>query len=181
MYNKEEEAIRLVVKAFEGMKRHKEDINLAVHSITVGYMLKEIGCSEDIVLSGFLHDIIEDTKFDYDYLVENFGEKVAKNVLAVSEDTSISNWKERKVNFLERIKNENSDVVLVEMADKLHNLLSDYNVWLKEGNLGLATKGASYEENKWYYLEMKKIFNNKLSDNDLLRRYNEICKIYFEA
>lgn len=61
MYTNEERAIKLVVRAFEGQKRIKEDINLSVHSITVGYMLKDIGCSEEVVLSGFLHDIIEDT------------------------------------------------------------------------------------------------------------------------
>ena len=70
MYTKEEEAIRLVVKAFEGMKRQKEDINLSIHSILVGNLLKNNGCSSDIVISGYLHDIIEDTNYDYDYLVE---------------------------------------------------------------------------------------------------------------
>ena len=53
MYTNEERAIKLVIKAFEDKKRIKEDINLAVHSITVGYMLKDIGCSEEVIISGF--------------------------------------------------------------------------------------------------------------------------------
>ena len=66
------------------------------------------------------------------------------------------------------------------MADKLHNLLSDYHVWLEKGKEGLATSRASYEDNKWFYLEMKNLFNKRLSDDKLLDRYNEICDIYFK-
>lgn len=180
MYTKEEEAIRLVVKAFEGMKRQKEDINLSIHSILVGNLLKNNGCSSDVVISGYLHDIIEDTEYDYDFLVNNFGKEIADNVAAVSEDTSITNWRDRKEAFIKSFDNKSNDVIYVEMADKLHNLLSDYHVWLEKGKDGLATKGADYEGHKWFYLEMKKLFNSRLSNDKLLDRYNEICDIYFK-
>ncbi len=180
MYTKEEEAIRLVVKAFEGMKRQKEDINLSIHSILVGNLLKNNGCSSDVVISGYLHDIIEDTKYDYNYLVENFGKVIADNVEAVSEDMSIPNWRDRKEVFIKSFDNKSDDVIYVEMADKLHNLLSDYHVWLEKGKDGLATSRASYEDNKWFYLEMKNLFNKRLSNDKLLDRYNEICDIYFK-
>lgn len=180
MYTKEEEAIRLVVKAFEGMKRQKEDINLSIHSILVGNLLKNNGCSSDVVISGYLHDIIEDTKYDYNYLVENFGKVIADNVEAVSEDMSIPNWRDRKEVFIKSFDNKSDDVIYVEMADKLHNLLSDYHVWLEKGKDGLATSRATYEDNKWFYLEMKNLFNKRLSNDKLLDRYNEICDIYFK-
>lgn len=180
MYTKEEQAIKLVVKAFENKKRIKEDINLAFHSISVGFMLKNIGCDEDVVLGGLLHDIIEDSDYDYEYLVNNFGKKVADYVLNVSEDMSIKDWKERKIAFMENLEKQDNNIVLIEVADKLHNLLSDYHLWEKEGNNALATLKTTYEMNKWYYLEMKKIFNKKLDNNDLLYRYNNICKVYFE-
>jgi len=48
------------------------------------------------------------------------------------------------------------------------------------GNSALATLNISYESNKWYYLEMKKLFNNRLKRNKLLDRYNKITNIYFE-
>ena len=180
MYTKEEQAIKLVVKAFENKKRIKEDINLAFHSISVGFMLKNIGCDEDVVLGGLLHDIIEDSDYDYEYLVNNFGKKIADYVLNVSEDMSIKDWKERKIAFLENLEKHDNNIVLIEVADKLHNLLSDYHLWEKEGSSALVTLKTTYEMNKWYYLEMKKIFNKKLDNNDLLYRYNNICKVYFE-
>lgn len=180
MYTKEEQAIKLVVKAFENKKRIKEDINLSFHSISVGFMLKNIGCDEETILGGLLHDIIEDSDYDYEYLADNFGKKVADYVLNVSEDMSIKDWKERKIAFMENLENQDNNNILIEVADKLHNLLSDYHLWKKEGKSALATLRTTYEMNKWYYLEMKKIFNKKLESNSLLDRYNNICKIYFE-
>lgn len=180
MYSNTERAIKLVIKAFENQKRIKEDINLSVHSITVGFMLKEIECDETTVISGLLHDIIEDTEFDYNYIKDNFGQEVADNVLIVSEDMNIKEWKQRKIVFLEKMYEQSENIILIELADKLHNLISDYDLWTKNGKQALATLNISYEDNKWYYLEMQKLFNEKLKENKLLFRYNEIVNIYFK-
>jgi len=180
MYTNEERAIKLVVKAFENKKRIKEDINLSVHSINVGYMLKDIGCNENIIISGFLHDIIEDTNYDYNYLKENFNKEIADNVLIVSEDMSITDWHKRKEVFINNLYNQNENIILIELADKLHNLIFDYDLWLVDGKDALATLNTSYEDNKWYYLEMRKLFNSKLDSNKLLDRYNEMCDLYFK-
>lgn len=180
MYTNEEKAIRFVVKAFENQKRIKENINLSVHSISVGFMLKDIGCSEEVVISGLLHDIIEDTDYNYDYILDNYGKKIADNVLSVSENIEIKDWRERKIEFINRLYNESEDVVLVELADKLHNLLSDYPLWEEKGNDALATLKTTYEMNKWFYSEIGKIFNVRINkDNKLLKRYNNIYNIYF--
>lgn len=179
MYLKEEEAIRFVFNAFKGKKRSKEDIELAFHSITVGYMLKDLGCSEEVVLTGFLHDIIEDTDYDYDYIVSNFSKNIADNVLSISEDLSIINWKDRKEIFIRNLYDKQTDIILVELADKLHNLVSDYDLFKKYGKDALSSSNATYEDNKWYYLEMQKLFNERLEDNKLLKRYNELVNMYF--
>lgn len=180
MYTLEEKAINFVFKAFENKKRIKEDINLAFHSISVGFMLKDIKCDEKTIISGLLHDIIEDTDYDYEYLEKNYGYEIAQNVLKVSENISITNWKERKVEFINKLYNENKNIILIELADKLHNLLSDYKLFIEYGNKGLETLNTSYNDNKWYYLEMKKLFNTKISNNKLLDRYNQICDLYFK-
>jgi len=180
MYSNEEKAIKFVIKAFEGQKRIKEDIDMSFHSISVGFMLKSIGCSEEIVVSGFLHDIIEDTSYDYEYIKDNFGKKIADNVLILSEDITIKDFYKRKEVFIEKILQSNEDILLIELADKLHNLLSDYDLWKKKGNSALKTLDTTYEMNKWFYLKFKEIFNNRLKENELLSRYNNITRLYFE-
>jgi len=180
MYTLEEEAIRLVIKAFEGQKRIKEDINLSVHSITVGYMLKDLGCKEEVVISALLHDIIEDTEYTYDYIKNHFGQYIADNVKLVSEDTSIKDFYERKKEFISRFEKASDDIILIELADKLHNLVFDYPLWLEKGKEALSTLNITYEMNKWHYTEMAKLFNRRINKNNkLLIRYNDIYKLYF--
>ena len=181
MYSKLEQAIKLVIKAFDGQKRIKEDINLAFHSISVGFMLKNIGCNDDVVISGLLHDIIEDTDYDYNYILNNFGKGIADTILLLTENQKIEDFKVRKNEFINRLSDKNENILIIELADKLHNLLSDYELWEKDGNNALATLNTTYSMNKWYYLEFKKLFNKKINkDNELLIRYNKICELYFK-
>lgn len=69
---------------------------------------------------------------------------------------------------------------MIELADKLDNLLSNYNMWKINGCDAIATDDVTYEMNKWYYSEFKKLFNNRLNaNNKLLVRYNKLIEIYF--
>lgn len=180
MYTRLEEVIHFVFKAFKGKKRIKEDIDLSFHSICVGTMLKEIGMNEDIVITGYLHDIIEDTNYDYEYLKNKYGEVIASNVMYLSENRSIKDFKERKLEFINRLDSQDNDeLIVVEIADKLHNLLSDYELYKRDGRDALATLSTTYEMNKWYYFEMLNLFEKRFSNNKLLDRYKEIISIYF--
>lgn len=180
MYTKEESAIRFVIIAFNNQKRLKEHINASFHSISVGFMLKNIGCDEDTIITGLLHDIIEDTNYDYNYLKANYGQKIANNVLQLSEDKSIKKMIDRKTKFINNLDNVDDNLIIIEIADKLHNLISDYDLWKIKGNKALQTKKTTYEENKWYYLKLKALFNKRINNNKLLDRYNQITKLYFE-
>ena len=179
-YLLEEEIIHFVFKAFYGMKRKKEDIELSFHSIMVGNMLKNCGCDETTVYIGYLHDIIEDTNYNYEYLYEKYGEKIANGVLYLSENKDIENYIDRKKDFINKIKDADSNIILVELADKLQNLISDYDMYLEKGKDYLVTEANNFEELKWFYLELKKLFNDKIPSNELLVRYNEIVKEYFD-
>lgn len=180
MYTFEEDILHFIFIAFKGLKRKKEDIDLVFHSVMVGNMLKNIGCSENIVYTGYLHDIIEDTKYSYEDLKERYGKELADNVQKLSENTKILNYKERKEEFINRLKTYNNNLILVELADKLQNLVSDYSLFLSLGKDALPTEAKTYEEIKWFYTELKKIFNEKLEENSLLERYNDIYEKYFK-
>ena len=180
MYTELEEAIHFVFKAFNNKKRIKEDISLAFHSISVATMLIEEGCSYETVLIGLLHDIIEDTDYTYDDLKIKYGEHVADSVLLLSEKQDILDFKERKMEFISRIRKADDNIMLVEVADKLHNLLSDYDKFQKHGKEALATLNTTYEMNRWYYLEMLKLFDNRITNSNLLDRYRNIVDIYFK-
>lgn len=179
MYTKEEDIIHFVFLAFKGMKRKKEDIDLSFHSIMVGNMLKNIGCDEDTVYIGYLHDVIEDTIYTYDDIVTRYGQKIADGIMSLSDDKSINNYVERKAAFIQSLKNVDDNILTIELADKLQNLISDYNIYLKSGKESLATEFDNYEQLKWYHTELKKLFNSRKLNKELLDRYNQIYEEYF--
>ena len=179
MYTREEEAIHYMFKALNNQKRKKEDIALAFHSVSVAAMLLEEGCSKEIVLSGLLHDVIEDGNCTYEEVSIKFGKDIADNVMMLSEDVSIKDFKMRKIEFMNRLKDVPRDIVIAEIADKLQNLLSDYELYKRDGKSALATLSTTYEMNKWYYLEMLKIFEKRIDNSKLLDRYRKIVNIYF--
>ena len=143
-------------------------------------MLKNIECDENTVYIGYLHDILEDTKYDYYYLVKKYGKTIANGVLLLSENKRITNYIERKKAFINQLKKADNNLILVEIADKLQNLISDYEGYKKNGKNFLITEANNFEEQKWYYLELKKVFNKKIQKNELLDRFNKITHEYFE-
>lgn len=179
MYSREEEIIHFVYKAFNGLKRRRENIDLSFHSIMVGNMLKNIGCDEKTIFIGYLHDIIEDSKYTYNDLLEKYGKEIADGVLAVSEDQSIEDYIERKTKFIENLRNVDYNILLVEIADKLQNLISDYDLYLEKGKDLFCEIYGDFNKLKWYYLELQKLFNERIKNNQLLDRYNEIVNLYF--
>lgn len=113
-------------------------------------------------------------------MLENFGKYIADGVLKLSEDKSIADYVERKKAFLSQLEKADDNLIIVEIADKLQNLISDYEEYKKNGKKALITEANNLEELKWYYLELKKLFNNKVPKNELLNRYNQIIYEYFE-
>ena len=181
MYDLEEDIIHFIFKAFNGLKRKKEDIDLVFHSVMVGVMLKNIGCDEETVFVGYLHDIIEDTECTYDDILKRYGRNIADGVLQLTKDQSIVDYVERKKDFIKKLNGVDNNIIIVEIADKLQNLISDYEQYRDKGKDFLVTEANNYEELKWYYLELKKLFNERIGNNQLLDRFNKIVYEYFET
>ena len=97
----------------------------------------------------------------------------------LSEDQNITDYIERKENFINKIKNASENILLVELADKLQNLISDYDLYLKFGKDSLNTEANNYDELKWFYKTLQKLFNERINKNILLDRYNDIVEEYF--
>ena len=180
MYNSVEKAIHFMVKANKGQRRKNENIDKSFHSMSVGMMIREITKSEEVVVAALLHDIIKDTEYGYEEIEEKFGTLVADIVSDLSEDYSIAKWLDRKKDFIKRMKkNEDVNVINIMIADKLHNLLSDYDLFLKlEDKIWKYSKGSK-EENCWLYKECYYIGKNKGANSALLNRYRNILIKYF--
>ena len=115
--------------ALEAHKNQKRVSGLPyiVHPIAVADILAELKLDSATIITGLLHDTIEDTKATYDLVLKEFGKEVADLVDGV---TKISALEEKAAensqaeNFRKLILATSKDirVLLVKLADRLHNM-----------------------------------------------------------
>lgn len=92
-----------------------------LHSIRVGVYLLNHSYSLEIIVAGFLHDLVEDTSVTIDQIREEFGEKVAKLVEANSFDPTIMERISQHKETFTRCVKEGQYALLVKAADILDN------------------------------------------------------------
>lgn len=85
----------------------------------------EDGGDEDQAIAALLHDAVEDQGGVYTLkrIRSEFGDRVARIVEACSDSTALFKppWKERKEEYLRKLPSQPPEVLLVSLADKVHN------------------------------------------------------------
>mgnify|MGYP001474427915 CR=1 FL=1 len=119
-------AYDFAVKAHSNQKRASGD-PYSVHPIEVANILTELKLDSATITTGLLHDTIEDTNVTFDTVKKEFGEEVANLVEGVtkisaledkaSEDSKAENFRKLIIATSKDIR-----VLLVKLADRLHNM-----------------------------------------------------------
>lgn len=92
------------------------------HSILVGTHLFEQGYERDIVIAGFLHDVLEDgTDISEELLQVEFGKEVLRIVKANSKDETIEDKQAKKEDLIKRCIGTGEDASIVKASDILDN------------------------------------------------------------
>jgi (p)ppGpp synthase/HD superfamily hydrolase len=117
-----ERAIRYLVHSFESSGDNPKPVIL--HSTRVGMDLYNRDYEKGIVISGFLHDLLEDTDVTSDEIRSRFGIDVADIVKATSFNENIDDYLDRHYDIYERCFELGRAPVVVKAADILDN--SDY-------------------------------------------------------
>jgi (p)ppGpp synthase/HD superfamily hydrolase len=112
-----EEAIRVLVDHMPTAETLIKPTLL--HSIRVGTYLYNNGYSQNIVLGGYLHDVIEDTEIENDLIEDKFGKEVLDVILANSKDDSVAGNINQEL--LQRCLAHGEDALIVKTADILDN------------------------------------------------------------
>jgi len=125
-----EKAVSLLVEYMPVGKERKKPI--LMHALRVGMYLYDNDYSEDVVLAGFLHDIIEWTDSPKELLGDEFGQHVLDIVLANTKDRSIEDKQERRKDYIERCVQVGQDALIVKAADTIDS----YNFYQATENQG---------------------------------------------
>ncbi|MGM9986329.1 MAG: HD domain-containing protein [Bacillaceae bacterium] len=174
-------AIEFACRAHEGQYRKLSNAPFISHPMSVAMTLQQIQCDEDTIIAGLLHDTIEDTNVTYDEIVDLFGERVAKIVAGDTEENNKS-WEQRKQHTIDSIKTAPIEVILLILADKIHNLQTIYIEKEKNGedifNYFSRGKEMQYNYYNGIYTEIKQRQNAQV--NQLLQEMKHLIQLIFK-
>lgn len=172
-------AILFATKAHDGQRRKTDNVDMIFHPFTVGMLLQKSGMSEETVIAGILHDVVEDTRYTIEDIEKIFGTNVKNIVEEVTENKKLE-WKERKKEAIEKIKNASFEGKMVECADKINNLESLYDLLEEKGEDVWKSFNKPYQEQRWYYTEMYKAVIQNVEYNNFFKRYETILYKIFK-
>src|SRR5262249_41526390 len=112
-------AMTFLALAYEQSGKNPKPV--VFHSMRVGLHLLELGYETPIVVSGILHDLIEDTDVSYAELEQKFGREVATCVSAVSFDARICDPVEQYREMFHRTVTRGRAAVAVKAIDLYSN------------------------------------------------------------
>lgn len=121
-----EKAYEFAQKAHKTQLRHSGDPYIS-HPLEVAKILASLKLDSSTIMTGLLHDTLEDTNTSKEDIVVDFGKEVAALVEGVTKLSKIDTYSENKSqaeNFRKLILAMSKDirVLLVKLADRLHNM-----------------------------------------------------------
>jgi len=170
-----------------------------IHPVAVASILTDLRLDSATITTGLLHDTIEDTKATYKTVEKEFGKEVADLVDGVTkisqlEGKAISNSKVENFRKLILATSKDIRVLLVKLADRLHNMrtltsVPDKNKKLRKAKetmeiyapladrMGMNRIRDELEDLSFYHLnpEPRKLIVERLSLSKIVRE-----KSFFE-
>jgi GTP pyrophosphokinase len=132
------------------------------HLLGVASIVIENSGSEDEVIAALLHDAVEDqggaaTRAE---ISRRFGENVAAIVdgLSDTDETPKPPWRARKEDYIAHLSEAASSVLLVSLADKIHNAGSILRDVRNAGESVWSRFTGGKEGSLWYYRALVEAF-----------------------
>ena len=165
-------ALSLAATAHRTQKRKGSDVPYIVHPVQVSTILLRYGFSEDEVIAGLLHDVVEDQEVPLDSIEAEFGPAVAATVAALSERKREGDrqrpWEERKKEALAHLRQAGAGAMAVKAADVLHNAHSLRTHLQRDGAAAWDDYSRGSGQTLWYYRSVLEIVETELGGHPLL-------------
>jgi (p)ppGpp synthase/HD superfamily hydrolase len=100
-------------------RRVSDGAAFIVHPLEVASLLYNVGCSDQVVAAGVLHDVIEDTSAVTEEIRQRFGGHIASLVSALTEEATIDDVQARKAALRAQIRAAGEEAATIFAADKV--------------------------------------------------------------
>lgn len=160
---------------------------LGVASMVMGEAGGKVPVNEDMVIAAILHDVVEDHGGETRLreVEKKFGVSVARIVESLSDTLAEDHnkkegWEERKIKYIERLRNEPEDVLLISCADKLYNAKAILDDFKEIGPEVFERFKRGPKEQLWYFKELLVIFQARLEGrivDELAGVVNELARL----
>jgi (p)ppGpp synthase/HD superfamily hydrolase len=168
------QAVAYAVELHAGQARKATAIPYLTHLLAVCSLVLEDGGSEDEAIAALLHDGPEDQggQAILDEIARRFGSEVSAMVDGLSDTLEDPKppWRERKANYLARLRGEAASVLRVSLADKLHNLRSI----AADGDSVWDRFNAPKPEQARYFGELLAVFQEHLPESRNLPEFRRL-------
>jgi (p)ppGpp synthase/HD superfamily hydrolase len=114
-----EAALAFAAERHRGQVLAGEEAPFVQHPLEVAALLSGAGYPDEVVASGVLHDVLEDTDTKASELAYRFGAPVAALVQAVTENDAIADREERKSALRAQVARGPLEAAAVFAADKV--------------------------------------------------------------
>ncbi len=169
-----EQAIVRATVLHEPQRRKVSGVPYIVHPYSVAFLLAHYVDDEDVIIAGLLHDTLEDVPtYTVKMLRAEFGDRVAAIVLEVTEDFTQAEkenhdirgngWRQRKEKYLENLKNDSREALLVATADKIHNMRNALDEYSLHGEAVWTKFKRNAENLVWFYTEAGAVISARLT------------------
>ena len=177
----ESKARKFAIKAHKGQVRKSDkDKPMIIHPINVANILKEYDFDQNVISAGYLHDVVEDTKYEIENIKKMFGEDIASLVWGASEEDKSLSWEERKEHTIEKTKTLDLRHKAVICADKISNLEDLRILYELNGESVFSSFKRGFESQKWYYTEVyNSLIMNEDKNHPMFIRLKEIIDYIF--
>jgi (p)ppGpp synthase/HD superfamily hydrolase len=147
------------------------------HLLAVAAIVIENGGTEDEVIAALLHDAIEDAGGDpiRQEIHERFGEAVLEIVEGCTDtdQTPKPPWRARKEDYIAHLGEASPSVLLVSLADKIHNAGSILRDLRNEGEGVWSRFNGGKDGTLWYYRALTDTFK-ALANSPLVAELDRI-------
>jgi len=150
----------------------------AYKPIVVGDILKFYEFDDNVVASGYLDGIIENTPYTLADISRLFGGEIASLVATSIEPSKDLSWDERKRQKLKVVKDlpfRNKAIIIASTISKLENYMLEYQ---KTGRIDLSESEVGIEKLKRYYEDLFESLDEGIEHPIIERLYKSILSVF---